>query len=121
MTGLGNLIAAATVLSAAGAFASPAAHLDDAQYIAAAHCQGLVDSRALGQSNATAFDAMMKNEGRYRDPSIFDRADEARSEAMRKASRASGFGKAQLVSERDGACMAWTHAATDGGLATRAP
>jgi hypothetical protein len=29
--------------------------------------------------------------------------------------------KAQLTSERDGACQAWAHSATDGGVATRAP
>lgn len=120
MSGLRNLIAAAAVLSAAGAFAAPA-HLNDSQYIAAAHCQGLYDSHALGVADAKPFDAMMKAEGGYRSPDVIVRADQARSEALRAADHAGPLIKTQLVGERDGACLAWTNAAASGGMANRAP
>lgn len=120
MSGLGHLIAAAAVLSATGAFAAPA-HLNDSQYIAAAHCQGLYDSHALGAADAKPFDAMMKSEGGIRSPDIIARADQARSDAMRAADHAGALVKTQLVGERDGACMAWTNGAASGGMANRAP
>lgn len=120
MSGLGNLIAAAAVLSAAGALAAPA-HLNDSQFIAAAHCQGLYDSHALGAADAKPFDAMMKAEGRYRPPEVIDFAEQARSEAMRAADHAGALAKTQMVSERDGACVAWTQGGASSGVASRAP
>jgi hypothetical protein len=112
MSGLGNLIAIAALASTGAALAAPT-HLNDSQYIAAAHCQGLFDSRSLGAIDASQIDAVMKSEGAYRTPDVSDRADQARIEAKRSADHAGSLMKTQLSSERDGACQAWAH----GGMA----
>jgi hypothetical protein len=94
----------------ATAATASAAHLTDSQYIAAAHCQGLFDSHALGAADAHGINSLMKTESLYRGPEILDRADEARSEAKGEANRAGSLMKSQLVSERDGACQTWAKA-----------
>ncbi|HEY1449106.1 MAG TPA: hypothetical protein VGF33_11280 [Caulobacteraceae bacterium] len=91
------------------------AHLTDSQYIAAAHCQGLFDSRSLGAVDASGINAVMKSEGAYRGPEVADRADQARSDARRSADHAGSLMKSQLASERDGACQVW---ASGGGSST---
>lgn len=111
MSALGNVVLVAAVMSAAAAFAAPT-QLTDAQYIAAAHCQGLYDSHALGAVDASGIDSLMKSEGKSRSPEIADRADEARNQARSAANRAGPLMKSQLASERNGACQVW---ASSGG------
>ena len=108
MSGLANLFAIAALASTSAAFAAPT-HLSDSQYLAAAHCQGLYDSRSLGAADASGINAVMKSEGAYRSPEIADRAKQARSDARRSADHAGALMKGQLASERDGACQVWAH------------
>jgi hypothetical protein len=110
MSGLANLIAIAALASTGAALAAPT-HLTDSQYLAAAHCQGLFDSRSLGAADASGINAVMKSEGAYRSPEVVARADQARSDAKRSADRAGALMKGQFASERDGACQAWAHGA----------
>jgi hypothetical protein len=106
MSGLGNLIAIAALASTGAAMAAPT-QLSDSQYIAAAHCQGLFDSRSLGAVDASGINAVMKSQGATRLPDVLSRADEARAEARRSADHAGSLMKSQLASERDGACQVW--------------
>ena len=106
MSGLGNLIAIAALASTGAALAAPS-HLNDSQYLAAAHCQGLFDSHALGAVDASGINAVMKSEGASRLPEIAARADEARGAARRSADHAGALMKSQLAAERDGACQVW--------------
>ena len=106
MSGLGNLIAIAALASTGAALAAPT-HLSDSQYIAAAHCQGLFDSRSLGSVDASGINAVMKSEGATRLPDVLARADEARNDARKSADHAGSLMKSQLASERDGACQVW--------------
>jgi hypothetical protein len=108
MSGLGNLIAIAALASTGAALASPT-HLNDSQYIAAAHCQGLFESRSLGSVDASQINSVMKSEGATRSSDVADRADQARMDAKRSADHAGSLMKAQLSSERDGACQVWAH------------
>ena len=114
MFGLGNLIAIAALASTGAALAAPT-HLNDAQYIAAAHCQGLYESRSLGAVDASQINSVMKSEGAYRSLDVADRADQARTEAKRSADHAGSLMKAQLASERDGACQVWANGSGAGG------
>jgi hypothetical protein len=108
MSGLGNLIAIAALASTSAAFAAPT-HLNDSQYIAAAHCQGLFQSRSLGAVDGSQINSVMKSEGSTRSVDVADRADQARMDAKRSADHAGSLMKAQLASERDGACQVWAH------------
>lgn len=109
-----NLALAATLLAGAAALSTAAfasgPKLSDSQYIAAAHCQGLFDSHALGPVDASAINAMMKSEGAYRSPEVSDRAEEARNAAISKASHSGAAVRSDLISERDGACQTWAKA-----------
>ena len=121
MSRLGNLIAIAALVSSGAALAGPT-HLNDSEYIAAAHCQGLFNSRSLGSADASQINAVMKSEGATRSPDVADRADEARIEAKRSADHAGSLMKAQLASERDGPCQVWAHgggAGASGDTASR--
>ena len=62
MSGLANLFAIAALASTSAAFAAPT-HLSDSQYLAAAHCQGLYDSRSLGAADASGINARHTNDG----------------------------------------------------------
>ncbi len=105
-------IAAGAVATSSVAFAGPT-HLSDAQYMAAARCQGLMASSALGKTDTSAIDAVIKSEGASRLPEVAERAAEARSDAKRVASHAGVQGRAALAAERDGVCQAWVHAPAD--------
>ena len=106
-----NLTLAVTMFAGAAALATAAfasgPKLSDSQYIAAAHCQGLYNSHALGSSDASTINALMKSEGAYRSPEVSDRADDARNQAMSRASHAGAGARSDLISERDGACQMW--------------
>ena len=114
---LKGIVIAASLTASTAVFAAPA-QLNDAQYLAAARCQGLLTSSALGKQDASAIDAFMASQERGRSPQVVDRADEARTDAARDASHAGPHGKAELISERDGVCQAWTH--PDTATASRA-
>ena len=111
MSAIRNFVTAAALAAGASVLATAAlastSHLTDAQYIAAAHCQGLFDSHSLGPVDASGFDKMMRNEGAFRLPAVLDRADEARNSALSAASRAHGLQRTALVTERDDACSVW--------------
>jgi hypothetical protein len=102
-------IAAPACLVAAGlataALAQPA-RLSDAQYIAAAKCQALMATPALGRQDTRGIDAYMRAQGAGRSDLAQVLADEARDRAEQSARHAGGFAKAELVAERDGACRA---------------
>ncbi|HXV01673.1 MAG TPA: hypothetical protein VG166_14360 [Caulobacteraceae bacterium] len=114
MSVIGNILIVAALVSTSAALAAPS-HLTDSQYIAAARCQGLFDSRALGSSDASVIDKVVKDEGATRTPDVFLRADDARSNAGREARNASPTSRSALAAERDGACQAYT-----GGFAPHA-
>lgn len=111
MSTLRNFTTAAAIVVgaalAAGAALASGAHLTDAEYIAAARCQGLYQSRTLGPADATGINALMKSEGERREPVVLDRADSARQEARQQADHAGAVMKPQFASERDGACQVW--------------
>ena len=111
MSALRNITAAASILAgaalSAGAASASGSHLSDAEYIAAARCQGLYQARSLGPADAAGINALVKSEGATREPAVLDRADSARDEARQQADHAAGVMKPQYASERDGACQVW--------------
>jgi len=107
------LMISSALAASSTAFASTS-HLSDAQYLAAARCQGLMSSPALGKDDTSSIDALMKSESASRIPAVYDRADEMRSDAKREASHAGPQGRADLTAERDRSCQAWAN----GGPAT---
>jgi hypothetical protein len=108
MSILKGIVIAASLTASSAVFAAPT-QLSDAQYLAAARCQGLLTSSALGKQDASAIDSFMASQERGRSVQAIDQAAEARSDAIREASRAGPHGKAELISERDGVCQAWAH------------
>ena len=117
MSILKGFVIAASLAASTAVFAAPT-QLSDAQYLAAARCQGLLTSSALGKQDASAIDRFMTSQERGRQSQVIDRADEARADAAREASHAGPHEKADLISERDGVCQAWTH--PDTATASRA-
>ena len=103
MSMLKALIIVAPLVLSTAAIAGPE-RLTDAQYIAAARCQALMASSALGPVDMHAVDAVMKTEGATRSPAVADRADTARAQADRAARHAGPDSKATLIAERDGPC-----------------
>jgi hypothetical protein len=103
-------IVAPLALSTA-ALAAPA-HMSDAQFIAASRCDGLMSSSALGRQDTHTIEARLKAESSARPSEVFDRADEARENALRDASHAGAYTKSQLIAERDGACRVLSGEAT---------
>jgi len=118
MSALRNVFTATAMFAGAAILATAAtasdAQLTDSQYIAAAHCQGLFDAHNLGPVDASGINALVKTEGAYRTPDVLDRADQAKSDAMSRANRASPLAKSEFVSERDGACQVWAKAGNAG-------
>lgn len=99
-----RILTAAILLAAAAtstaAFAQ--ARLTDAQFISAAHCQGLAGD------NAGSLDAVVKANEHGRVGIVLDRADTARRDAARRARKATGEGgKAEIARELAGACAAF--------------
>ncbi|MGI9170072.1 MAG: hypothetical protein ACR2FH_07860 [Caulobacteraceae bacterium] len=101
--------AAALAALVAGATAAAAAptRLTDSQYLSAVRCRALIASPALGKGDTGALDAMLKAQRQGRLGAVDDRADEMRADATRQAGHAGAQQKAQLISERDGACRAF--------------
>jgi hypothetical protein len=111
MSTLRNFAAAAAILTgvalSSGAALASSSHLTDAEYIAAARCQGLYQAKNLGPADAAGINSVVKSEGASREPAVLDRASDARDEARREADHAGALMKTQYASERDGACQVW--------------
>ena len=100
-------IAALAMATATTAATARPTHLTDGQYLAVARCQGLSTSKALGPVDVSGLDALMKAEGRGRLPEVEDRADAARTDALRQAGHAGENAKSALIAERSNACQAY--------------
>ena len=111
MSPIKTLIFIAPLALATAALASPDRY-SDAQYIAAARCQALATSSALGPVDTDDINAVMKIQSQGRAGPVLDRADEARADADRAARHAGAYSKAGLIAERDGSCRALLAGAT---------
>jgi hypothetical protein len=103
MSMLKALIIVAPLVLSTAAIAGPD-RLTDSQYIAAARCQALMASSALGHVDMSDVNAVMKTEGGTRSPAVAERADDARAKADRDTRHAGPDTKATLIAERDGPC-----------------
>jgi hypothetical protein len=103
-------LAVVACASAATAFAQPA-HLNDAQFIAANRCLGLMSSKTLGTPDAASLAKFLDNESYGRMPVASYEADEARDNALRQANRSNADTNYRLVAERDGVCRQFVGAA----------
>jgi hypothetical protein len=102
----------AGALAAATAAAASPAHLTDARYLAAARCQVLLGSSALGPVSSQAIDAVMRSEDRVHSIQAYNRAVEARETARNDLRHAGVYGRQELAAERNGACQALVPAQT---------
>ena len=94
----------AAMLAAAPAIAVSSARFSDVEFIEANRCLALMTSKALGTADAAALERRLNEDAGGRPSFIFEKADEARDDAARQASRARGDVRAKLVTERDGVC-----------------
>jgi hypothetical protein len=111
-----RLVAMLVSLAAAGS-AVASDRLSEAAYLKAARCQGLAHAASLGAVDTSGIDAMMREQGKGRDPRVRNQATELRNEARRGAESATN--KARLLNERDTRCAAWLAPRTvaDAGVA----
>jgi hypothetical protein len=100
-----TLTVAAAFASAAVAVASPA-RMSDVQFIAANRCLGIESTKAFASPDADALRQLVKDQTWARDSFIYDKADEAREQGARDASRAGAENNARLTTERDSVCRA---------------
>jgi hypothetical protein len=99
-----TLAIAAACASAAVAVAAPA-RLSDVQFVAANRCLGIESVKAFATPDADALRKLVKdNYGR--DSYIQDKADQAREDGERDASRSGAEVSARITAERDGVCRA---------------
>lgn len=108
---------AAVCASAAAASAAPA-RISDVQFIAANRCLGIESTKALGTPDVDALRQLVKNQDWGRAAFIYDKADQAREDGQREASRSGAENNVRLTSERDSVCRALvstTTAAAAGG------
>jgi hypothetical protein len=107
-----SLAMGVAAMSATAAMAGPA-RLSDAQYIAAARCEGLMQSAALGRQDTGGLEKMLEAQSGGRESVVSYLADEAREQAQQAARHSGVYGKAALIAERDGAsCRALVGAPT---------
>jgi hypothetical protein len=113
-----TLTIAVACASAAVAVASPV-RLTDVQFIAANRCLGLESTKALAAPDVDALRQLVKSQTSGRDSYIYDKADQARDEGGRDASRSGAENNVRLAAERDGVCrsLASTVTASTGGAA----
>ncbi|MBI1683681.1 hypothetical protein [Caulobacter hibisci] len=102
------ILLAAASLAAVAAPALAADRLNDAQFVRANRCLGLTEAKALGEADTAALKSLIKIQRQGRHISTDERADNARTDAKRQATRAEGDAKAALIDERDGACKSLT-------------
>ena len=110
------LTIAAVSASAAVAVASTP-RLSDVQFIAANRCIGIESTKAFATPDTDALRKLVKDNW-GRDSYIQDKADEARQDGERDASRAGAETTTRITAERDGVCRALvstTTASTPGG------
>src|SRR5579863_5368847 len=99
---IATLTIAAACASAAVAVAAPA-RLSDVQFVAANRCLGIESVKAFATPDADALRKLVKdNYGR--DSYIQDKADQAREDGERDASRSGAEVSARITAERDGVC-----------------
>ena len=97
------LAVAAACASAAVATAAPA-RLTDVQFIAANRCVGLESTKTAGTSDVDALRQLVKSQDGGRAAYIYDKADQARDDAAREASRSGAENNVRLAAERNGVC-----------------
>ena len=99
-----TLTIAAACASAAVAVAAPA-RLSDVQFIEANRCIGIESTKTFASPDVDALRKLVKdNYGR--DSYIQDKADQARDDGQRDASRSSADVNQRITAERDGVCRA---------------
>src|SRR5450432_3031654 len=98
-----TLTIAAVCASAVAAVAAPA-RLSDVQFIAANRCLGIESTKGSAAPDADALRHLVKEQTWGRPGFIYDKADEARQDGERDASRSDPDTSARLVAERDGVC-----------------
>jgi hypothetical protein len=110
------LTIAAVCATAAVASAAPA-RINDVQFIAANRCLGLESTKGFSAPDADALRQLVKSQTWGRDSYIYDKADQAREDGERDASRSGAENNVRLTAERDGVCrsLASTATASSGG------
>ncbi len=104
------VIVGACLIAAALPAAAQRLHVNDAAYVAIAHCQGLINSDDLQlRMDPTGINRFMDLQGAGRTGDIIDRATHAKDVAARNAATASSDEKARLMAERDEPCRRWAH------------
>ena len=103
-----------------GAMAAPT-HLTDVQFMTASRCAALIASPALGGGDASAINAVIKEQERGRMEYIYEKAGQLRSDAEREARRADDSRKAKLIAERDGVCQTFFRSGTNSASVGAAP
>jgi hypothetical protein len=101
---IATILIAAASLTAVAAPALAAERVTDAQFIQASRCLGLTEAKALGEADPAALKQFIKDQRTGRHVFTSDRADAARSDAKRAASKADETTRATLVQERDVTC-----------------
>jgi hypothetical protein len=97
------LTIAALCASAAVASAAPA-RISDVQFIAANRCLGIESAKNLGAPDVDALRQLVKTQEWGRDAFVYDKADQAREDGQRDASRSGAENNLRLTGERDGVC-----------------
>ena len=108
---------AAACASAAVASAAPA-RISDVQFIAANRCLGIESTKNLASPDVDALRQLVKSQDWGREAFVYDKADQAREDGQREASRNGAESNVRLTSERDGLCrslLSTTTAAAAGG------
>jgi hypothetical protein len=100
-----TLTMAAACASAAVAVAAPA-RLSDVQFLAANRCLGIESAKGFTTPDTDALRKLVKDQNWGRDSYIYDKADQARDDGQREASRSGAESNVRLASERDGVCRA---------------
>ena len=98
-----TLTIAAACASAAVAVAAPA-RISDVQFIAANRCLGIESAKAFASPDVDALRQLVKDQNWGRDSYIYDKADQAREDGQRDASRPGAENNVRLTAERDGVC-----------------
>ncbi|HEX4179303.1 MAG TPA: hypothetical protein VHY32_00780 [Caulobacteraceae bacterium] len=102
-------ITIASLVFAASAFAGAANaqkpdRLTDVAFIAANRCEGLAQGAKV---DVAGIKKMLDFQGNQRGQYILEKADEARDDAKRQASRADGYTWQTVSAELNGACQAY--------------
>ena len=109
-----SLTLVAACASAAVAVAAPS-RLSDVEFIAANRCVGLESSKAFAGPDAEALRQLVKSQEWGRNAFIYDKADQARDDGARDASRSGAENNVRLASERDGVCRTLASTTTASG------